>query len=307
MPRRPASVAACTLLAALAFGAPAAGQTELERRRPAPARGEVAIENAFGSLTVRGWERNEVLVQGQLAAGAEGLSFEGEKDETWITVEVPDEWFHAAGEAAAFRSTLTVFVPAASRLSLETVNAVVTVTGVAGEVDVSTVNGPVKIEPPATVVEVETMTGTVEVRAPARETSLRTISGGVLVEGARGRLDVETVSGKVTVRSAGLAALDVKTTTGEVTVSGPFAARGEVSIETFSSPVRLLLPQATRATYDLQTFAGEIRSQFCAGTPLSRRGFEPFQQLRCSTGGEELEIAVRTHDADIVLEAEPPR
>jgi hypothetical protein len=90
-------------------------------------------------------------------------------------------------------------------------------------------------------------------------------------------------------------------------VSGPLAARGELDIETFSSPVRLLLPAATRAAFDLQTFAGEIRSQFCAGTPLSRRGFEPFRQLRCSTGGEALEITVRTHDADITIEAEAPK
>jgi hypothetical protein len=293
------------LLAALATAATA--QTEVERRRPASARGAVSIENAFGTLTVRGWERNEVLVQGQLAAGAEELSFEAEKDETWVSVEVPDEWFHASGEAAAFRSTLTVFVPAASRLSLQSVNAAVMVEGVSGRVEVTTVNGNVRVEAAASAVEVETMTGAVEVRTSAAETSLRTISGGVLVEGARGRLEIETVSGKVTVRSAELAGLEVNSTTGEVELHGPLARRGEVQIETFSSPVRLFLPPAMRASFDLQTFAGEIRSQFCAGTPLTRRGFEPFRQLRCSTGGGELEISVRTHDADITVNAEGPK
>ena len=87
------------LAATLATGAHA--QTEIERRRPAAARGAVSVENAFGTLTVRGWERNEVLVQGQLAAGAEELSFESEKGETWISVDVPDEWYPAINRLMA--------------------------------------------------------------------------------------------------------------------------------------------------------------------------------------------------------------
>jgi hypothetical protein len=302
LPTRPLLVGlalAGLLLAPLAT--PAAAQTEIQRRRAAPAKGTVSIENDFGSLTVRGWERNEVLVQGTLAAGAEGLSFEGEKGETSLSVEVPEEWFHAAGEAPAFRSTLTVSVPAGSRLQIETVNATVVVEKMVGTVEVQTVNGGVRIDSPVTAVEVDTMTGSVSVRSPAAETNVHSISGEVLIEGATGRVQVETMSGKVTVRGAGLSELEVETIAGAVELQGTFARRGKVSIETFSSPVRLLLPAAIRADFDLQTFSGQIRSQFCAGTPLTKQRFEPFRQLRCSTGGEELEITVRTHDADITV------
>jgi hypothetical protein len=293
------------LYAALVFAsfAPgAAAQTEIQRRRAAPAKGTVSIENDFGTLTVRGWERNEVLVQGTLAAGAEGLSLEGEKGETSISVEVPEEWFHAAGEAPAFRSTLTVSVPAGSRLEIQTVNSSVFVEAVAGSIEVRTVNGAVRIDAPATAIEVETMTGTVSVRAPAAEANVHSISGDVLLEGATGRVRVETMSGRVTVvRGAGISELEVETIAGAVEVQGTLARQGKVSIETFSSPVRLILPAALEATFDLQTFSGQIRSQFCAGTPLTNQRFEPFRQLRCSTGGEELEITVRTHDADITI------
>lgn len=299
---RPRTIAWMLLLAALA-GAGAA-QTEIERRRPALAKGSVSIENDFGAITVRGWESNEVLVKGVLAAGAEGLSFESEKGETWISVEVPEQWQHAAGEDAAFRSTLEVFVPAGARLSVESVNASIVVGAVGGRVEVTTVNGNVRVDSPASAVEVETMTGTVEVRARAAPMSIHSISGAVLLEGATGEVKVETVSGNVTVKGADLADLDVETTTGKVEIRGSLARRGEIGIETFSSPVSLFLPASARATFDLQTFSGEIRSQFCAGTPLTRKGFEPFRRLQCSTGSEEFEISVRTHDADITLSQE---
>jgi len=291
-------------LASAALASTGTAQTEIDRRRPASAKGAVSIENDFGSITVRGWETNEVLVRGTLAAGAEGLSFEGEKGETSISVEVPEQWMHAAGEDAAFRSNLEVFVPAGSKLSLESVNGAIVVGAVTGRVEVQTVNGNVRIDAPASAVEVDTMTGSVEVRARAAPMSIHSISGAVLLEGATGEVKVETVSGNVTVKGADIADLDVETTTGEVELRGSLARKGEIGVETFSSPVKIFLPAGAKATFDLQTFSGEIHSQFCAGTPLTRRGFEPFRHLQCSTGSEEFEITIRTHDADITLSQE---
>ena len=292
--------AIATLVFALLAGA-AGAQTQIERRRPASPRGEVSVKNDFGSVTVKGWDRAEVLVQGTLAAGAEGFELEGEKDETWIGVESPSNWLHAEGESPAFRSTLEVFVPAGSRVSVQTTNASAVVEAVTGTVEVQTVNGPVRVASPATGIEVETMTGTVEVTAPAREVGVRTISGGVVLDGVAGSVQVETVSGPVTIRGGGMASVSVETTTGAVTLDGTFARSGEVAVESFSSPVRLNLAPDLRATFDLRTFGGKIDSHVCAGTPLTREGFEPFRQLRCSTGSEELEISIRTHDGDITI------
>jgi DUF4097 and DUF4098 domain-containing protein YvlB len=279
-------------------------QVQIDRRRPAPARGEVAIESSFGSVTVHGWDKREVLVQGTLAAGAEELSFEGDKEETSISVSVPEQWLQANGEDPAFRTTLQVFVPAGSHLSVRTVNAAVEVEAVTGRVEVSTVNGGVRIAGAASEVEVETMTGPIEVHALAAPMSIHSISGAVLVEGATGEVRIETVSGTVHVNGSAVSSLEVQTTTGEVEFRGGLARQGALEIETFSSPVRLVLPRSTPAVFDLRTFAGNIKSDFCAGTPVIRQRFEPFRELHCSTGPDDFEIRITTHDADISLAAE---
>lgn len=290
---------------ALLLLAPAlSAQVEIERRRPAPARGEISIRNDFGAIVVRAWEKNEVLVRGTLAAGAEELSFDGDKTGADISVAVPESWFHAPGEDAAFRTTLEITVPAASRLSIESVNASVDVAGVAGEIDVTTVNGGVKIDGPTKGVEVETMTGAVEVRANGAPMRVHTVSGKVSVAGASGEIGVETVSGPVEVAGSAVAQLEIQTTTGAVGFSGTIARTGSIRIETFSSPVRLVLPRGVHTEFDLTSFSGKIQSDFCAGTPVTRERFEPYRQLRCSTGLEGFEIGVRTHDADITIAAE---
>jgi hypothetical protein len=290
-------------LVGLSLSGTLAAQVEIDRRRPAPPKGEVRIDNAFGSVAVKGWDRAEVLVQGTVAAGADGFDFDSDKEGTSVSVSVPDAWFQAAGEDPAFRTTLTVFVPAGSSVGVETVNAGVSVEGVNGELGVETVNGGVKIAGARSPVEVETMTGAIEIQALSVPMELSSISGTVTVDGASGEVQIETVSGRVSATGEMVSALGIKTTTGPVDFRGSIARAGEIDIETFSSPVKLRLPKTTRAVFDLRTFGAKIQSQFCTGTPVTRERFEPFRELRCSTGPDEFEIRVRTHDADIVIEA----
>lgn len=291
-------------LAILTLHEPVFAQVQIDRRRPAPLKGEVSIENSFGSVTVHGWEKREVVVQGTLAAGAEDFSFEGDKEGISISVSVPEQWMLATGEDPAFRTTFQVFVPAGSNVFVRTLNAAVEVEAVTGRIEVTTVNGGVRISGPASAVEVETMTGPIEVRTLAAPMDIHSISGSVLVEGATGEVRIETVSGTVHVNGSGLSSLEVETTTGEVEFRGALARSGALEIETFSSPVKLVLPRATPAVFDLRTFSGSIKSDFCAGTPVIRKHFEPFRELHCSTGPDDFEIRVTTHDADITLAAE---
>lgn len=61
-----AAATACATTVALA-----ASTTEFARTVPADPRGQVAIGNFAGSLTITGWDRSEVDVKGQLGPGVE--------------------------------------------------------------------------------------------------------------------------------------------------------------------------------------------------------------------------------------------
>lgn len=146
------SIVALTVMSSLAHAEPARAQIEIDRRRPAPARGEVSVDSPFGTITVRGWSKNEVLVQGTWRAGRRGFRPRRRQGGCNASASVPEQWLLAAGEDPAFRSTLTVFVLAGSRVSVDTVNAAVTVENVSGRVEVSSVNGGVRVVGPASAV-----------------------------------------------------------------------------------------------------------------------------------------------------------
>lgn len=283
---------------------PLFGQVQVEKRRPAPAAGEISIDNDFGSITVRAWDQQEVLVRGVLAAGAEGLDFDGDKEGVDIGVSVPSHWFHVSDNDAVFRSHLEVFAPVGSSIWVESVNADVTLEGFRGEVDVETINGRIQVSGPAREVDVETMTGTVQVSVAGAPVEVTSISGAVVVVGARGELEVETVSAPVEVTGTALTSAQIQTTTGTVSLRGSLTAKGQIEIETFSGAVALTLPKDVKAHFELQSFSGEIRSALGAGTPDAGERFSPYRRQVFATGINEAEVRVSTHDADIVVEVE---
>ncbi len=281
---------------------PAASQVQIEKSRPAPEAGKLSVRNDFGSVVVRAWDRSEVVVRGTLAAGAEELSFDSDSEGTWISVRVPDSWFHTSDDDTPYRSVLEIQAPMGSHVEVESVNADVTIEGFRGEIEVETVNGDIGVRGPAREVEVETMTGRVEVAAAGAPMEVDSISGPVVLSGARDEVSVETVSATVEIRGSDLHSVDVETTTGSVVLAGSLTTDGNVEIRTFSGQVTLVLPKDVRARFELETFSGEIRSSLGAGTPDAGERFVPFRRRRFSTGLDGMEVQVRTHDADIVLE-----
>lgn len=292
------------LLAAATLPVAAGAQIQIDKLRPAPAKGELSIENSFGRIVVEAWDRNEIQVRGTLAAGAEGLDFDVDSDGAWIDVDVPEAWFHASDDDSEFRSDLEVHAPIGSRIWVESVNADIEVRGFRGPVSVETVNGDVLLEGPAASVEVETMTGRVDVHAQGAPMDIESISGAVVLTGARGEVEVQTVSGAVDIAGGPVSRLSVETTTGGVTYRGGLTQEADLEVETFSGPVSLVLPAEVRAHFELQSFSGTIDSALGPQSPTPEERFVPYKRVRFSTGLDESEVTVTTHDGDITVQVD---
>jgi hypothetical protein len=292
------------LVALAAIAAPSAGQVEIERRKPAAKRGVLSVDSDFGSIAVRAWDRPEILLRGQLAAGAEDVDLEVDDEGASVSVGVPEAWLHTTGEDPAFRSTLEIQAPAGWSVDVETLNATVHVEGFTGAVEATTVNSPVTVVGTTARVEVETMTGSVTIEARGAPLALRTISGAVVARGAGDEISVETVSGDIELAGTAVRRLEAETFTGKIEIRAELAPDGSIEVETISSPARVVLPGSVRTRFDLESFSGGIESAFCAGTPLVQEPYEPFRRLRCSTGSDESEVQIKTHSGGIVIAAD---
>ena len=79
-----------TLLLACALPVAAvAGGGTVDRKVAADPKGEVVISNVSGNIDVRGWDRNEVRVTGQLGRDVERLDVESSGGRTVVKVILP--------------------------------------------------------------------------------------------------------------------------------------------------------------------------------------------------------------------------
>jgi len=293
------------VLVAVAFPVAAVGQVQVDRSRAAPKAGRVSISNSFGSVKVVGWDKGEVRVTGRLAAGAEGMDLDGDPEETSVSVNVPESWFYGTGQDLDYRSDLEVFVPAASAVEVESVNASVTVSGVTGEIEVSTVGGEVGVGGSPREVRINGMTGAVTLDVATSDIKVETVNAPVTIRGATRSVSVRTVSGKVAVRGTGLSEVEIDSTAGDVAIEGSFGKEGAVRVETFSGSVELVLPPTVAARFEFETFSGQITSDL-GPKPRVQERRNPFQELRFATGSDAFEVGGKTYGGGIVLRATEP-
>ncbi len=165
-------------LAAVAF--PAAAQQKLDERRPASKDGVVEIDNVSGSVTVTGWDRDEVAVTGTLGRGSERLEFTGGSGRTEVRVVLPHFARHVDG------SDLEIKVPGGSRVEVNTVSAEIGVDLVAGPVRLESVSGRVKLGGSPREFEAKTVSGDIEITAAAAPGRASSVSGTIALA-RRGR------------------------------------------------------------------------------------------------------------------------
>jgi hypothetical protein len=253
--KRPILVTALAILTAA--GGLRAGE-EVSRKLPAAPDGLVEIEMLSGSLRLVGWDREEVEMTGALEDPRQEIEFEGGGSHTTIDIMPVEGTYHDDGE-----TVVTVRVPHASRVEVETVS---------------------------TSIEASDLTGTL---------TLETVSGDVSVKGNPHEVQIETVSGVISLEDgSGLEEGEFSTVSGEIRVKADFRNRGRFEFETVSGLIDLRVPAGLDADFEVSTFSGTIENEF--GQKAERSSsFLPAQELTFSTGSGGARISLESFSGKI--------
>jgi DUF4097 and DUF4098 domain-containing protein YvlB len=268
--------------------------TPIKERAAADPAGSVEVSNVAGTVRVTGWDRNEVEVTGELGEGTERLDFATADKVTRIKVILPNR-SHNVDD-----TDLVIRVPAASRLSVNTVSADVAVRGVLGAQRLVSVSGDIRTEAGVQVVECRTVSGDVTVNGSARKglLTINTVSGDATALKVAGEVNANTVSGNVTLGLGETSRSRVRSTSGDLTLATLLASDGKLDAESISGDVRLDLVGAVNAEFDVSSFNGEIRNCF-GPKPASTSEYAPGRELRFREGQGSAWVRIKTMNGDI--------
>jgi DUF4097 and DUF4098 domain-containing protein YvlB len=248
---------AATFSLALPLSAAAQGRTQIDTTVRIDRQGIVDLSIVSGMITVTGWDRPDVRISA-VTDGDTRLRLDANPGR--ITLDVDHE--RSRGRHNNGDARYIVSVPRGVKLELEAVSGDVKATGSQGEIDASSVSGDVEVSDGVRVVSVESVSGSVRATQVNGNLRAESVSGSVRAEAVSGSVDASTVSG--TIRLVGVQSRDVRTETvsGNILYTGSIDAGGKYDFESHSGTIRLNIPRTAGANVSVETFSGDISSDF---------------------------------------------
>lgn len=251
-------IAAVGLGLLLPLSAEAQGLTQLDTTVSLDPQGTVDLSLISGSIRVTGWDRPGVRVSAT-ANGDMRLQFDADPNRISLSVESEGRTRsrHQGGDAR-----YDVSVPRGARLLLEAVSGNISATGSDGEVEASSVSGQVEVRGAKRSVSVESVSGWVRASQVAGNLRAESVSGDVRADSISGSVEASSVSG--TISLLGVQSRDVRTETvsGNILYAGTVDAGGTYDFESHSGTVRLNIPRTAGARVSVETFSGDIDTNF---------------------------------------------
>lgn len=282
------------LVANSAYAYPA-NDSSVNQTRAATATASVRVNNIAGSITVQGWNKNQVQVTGTLT-GDVTLDIRGSADDLEIRAVYPN---HSSNHAEA---DLTIQVPAASRLSVNTVSADIGSGGLSGRAQLESVSGDVTLNSHAGDIAAKSVSGEVTITgsAPGAHVYGHSISGDVKIGSVDGDVQAESISGTVKVFGSRLDRVRLNSTSGNVDFSAALAKSGNYSFNSTSGNLSLTFAKTPDARFDIYSFSGDIDNSF--GPRAQRTSeFGPGMELHFTSGKGDAQVTAHTLSGNISL------
>lgn len=274
--------------------APALADERVNETIDAAADGSVEIYNTAGHITVQGWSRDSVQVTGEIGDDVEELILERDGDYVLVKVKVP----HNHGRD--IDAEITVSIPQDSSIEVSGVSADIDVEGVNGDQSLQTVSGDVEVDGASADLEAASVSGDVEVTGTGNvgEAAAATVSGDVWVSGFSGELEAESVSGDVTITDGSFERVYFETVNGDLIFSGRLLSGGRIAAESVNGDVDLDFDGEVSASFDIETFNGDIDN--CFGPEPERTSrYAPGLELSFSQGDGDGRVVIETLNGDI--------
>ncbi|MGH8282787.1 MAG: DUF4097 family beta strand repeat-containing protein [Gammaproteobacteria bacterium] len=280
-----------------AYAYPASGDTQINHTLNAALNGTVRVNNVAGSVKVRGWVKNQVQVTGILT-GDVTLDFHGSGNGVEIRAVYPEN-SHNNAEA-----DLTIQIPVASRLTVNTVSADIGSHGLSGSAQLESVSGNVTLDSHDSDIGAKSVSGGVTINGSTSGAHIsgHSISGDVKISGVDGDVQAGSISGTVRVSQSRLDRARLNSTSGNVDFSATLAKSGNYSFNSTSGNLSLTFPKTPDARFDISSFSGSIDNNF-GPKPQRTSEYGPGVELHFVSGHGDAQVNAKTLSGNISLHA----
>jgi DUF4097 and DUF4098 domain-containing protein YvlB len=265
-----------------------------EKRFAVKGTPDVSLDTFDGGIEVRGWDRDEVLVevekQGASAEDTKQMVVTARQEGNRVSVEIrgPQSAQLTVGMHVSRQARIIASVPKARRLELRTGDGSVAVERIAGRIDVRSGDGSVRAYQVDGELIVDTSDGSVKLDDVSGRVDVRTGDGSILIGGKLQHVQARSGDGSITVKAR----------------EGSAVAENW-DISTGDGTIALYVPTKLDAELDCETGDGRVRAEDGLGFVEAEHGAREedgrVRALRGRLGSGGRVIHVRTNDGSITV------
>ena len=251
---------------------------------------QLALSTFDGSIEVRGWDRDEVVVEvekvGSDQATVDRIQVKATQDGSSITVDVQKPSpLETTGMRRTPSANLVVSVPLKTTVVARSGDGAISIRRVTGRLDLDTDDGSIRIEEIAGMLSARTGDGDVIGRKIDGQADIHTDDGVVSLDGVLTALKVETRDGAV-----------------EVTARPGSRTDGEWEVTTGDGDLRIEVPEGFGAEVDARTGDGRVRVDTITDRPEAKEhDREDRDSVTGRLGGGGKPLRLRTSSGSITV------
>lgn len=197
----------------------------------ADSEGTLYIENTRGHLHIQGWDKPQILVEGELDDAARKLIFKRKGRKAVVKVLMNEGRHHGHG------SKLKIFVPVHTRLLFKGVNTHYSVSNVIAKLEGKTINGSMSLKDVHSKIMLSSVSGKVKVRDSSGVLLVDSVSAKVDLDGRYDLVKLKSMSGKVMVNIDEINVLKVENVSGDTAINGELQNNAQVRLNSVSGDI----------------------------------------------------------------------
>ena len=270
------TAAACVAAAGAARGQQA---VQMDRTVDVQPGTRLQLDNHFGDVTIRTWDRSAVRVQGSHPIGT---TVEVQPSGSLLQIEAD----RPGGPTNPVIYTLTV--PADMPIEVEVIQGDVDVAGTRAGLDIQSVHGNITVVGGADMVALESVQGMVKVTGTRGRVNASSVNQGIELTDIRGDVQAEAVNGPIHMRGIDAGRVSAETVNGSVSYEGAIRNDGWYRFSTHNGGIDLTIPSNAGATFTASTFNGTLHTAFPVTLHEAKEGKEFTFTL--GSGGARIEL-----------------
>ncbi|PKG82223.1 hypothetical protein CXF85_15135 [Colwellia sp. 75C3] len=275
-------------------GACQAGQ-KVNQSLPVNATGMVYVEIPRGLVKIQGWNKQEVMIQGELDDTTKQLVFKTKNNKTLIKINTQGQqhW----GDS----SELNIFMPQQLQLRFKGIDTSFSITNLNNHIQGKSISGDLEVKKSHGKIKLSVVSGDVTLIESSGFTKIESVSGTVNFSGDYEQAFLKSMSGDITANIAGTDKLTIKNISGDTQISGLVKSKAELKLSSVSGDILYkVIGELNAECKVVSQFGGDIINQLSDDLPID--GSLHKKTLSFISGDGSGELSMNTINGSISIE-----